>query len=92
MNRSGIIAGRNAQRRSFRIGAAVREFDKINRRVRVTAARSKIRLPGHLGRSRSRFRLTAPTETRTPNWHRANMLNYECGWKSGDRSAVACRP
>jgi hypothetical protein len=30
--------------------------------------------------------VAAPTETRTPNLHRANRsLNEECGWKGGDR-------
>ena len=31
--------------------------------------------------------VAAPTETRTPNWHRAKSksLITECGWKGGDR-------
>jgi hypothetical protein len=30
--------------------------------------------------------VAAPTETRTPNWHRAKSksLITECGWKGGD--------
>jgi len=33
--------------------------------------------------------VAAPTESRTPNWHRANLLTEECGWKGGDRGGLA---
>ena len=32
--------------------------------------------------------MAAPTETRTPNWHRAKITE-ECGWKGGDRGGLA---
>jgi hypothetical protein len=35
--------------------------------------------------------MAAPTETRTPNWHRAKIAHYECGWKGGDRAGLAER-
>ena len=28
--------------------------------------------------------VAAPAETRTPNLHRANIADQECGWKGGD--------
>jgi hypothetical protein len=31
----------------------------------------------------------APSETRTPNLHRAKIAQYECGWKGGDRGGLA---
>ena len=33
--------------------------------------------------------VAAPTEARTPNWHRANIAHKECGWKDGDRGGLA---
>ncbi len=42
--------------------------------------------------------MAAPTESRTPNWHRAKIahterksLTQECGWKGGDRGGLAER-
>ena len=33
--------------------------------------------------------VAAPTETRTPTLHRANIAHKECGWKDGDRGGLA---
>jgi hypothetical protein len=33
--------------------------------------------------------VAAPTETRTPTWHRANIAHKECEWKDGDRGGLA---
>ncbi len=35
--------------------------------------------------------VAAPTETRTPTMHRANIAHKECGWKDGDRGGLAER-
>jgi hypothetical protein len=36
--------------------------------------------------------VAAPTETRTPNLHRANKpLTEECGWKGGDRVGLGAK-
>ena len=41
------------------------------------------------GGTRGRFTGSSTTETRTPNWHRANIAHKECGWKDGDRGGPA---
>jgi hypothetical protein len=33
--------------------------------------------------------VAAPTETSTPNLHRAKIAHQECGWKDGDRGGSA---
>jgi hypothetical protein len=33
--------------------------------------------------------VAAPTETSTPNLHRATIAHKECGWKDGDRGGLA---
>jgi hypothetical protein len=33
--------------------------------------------------------VAAPAETGTPNLHRAQSLNQECGWKDGVRGGLA---
>ena len=35
--------------------------------------------------------VAAPTETSTPNLHRAKIAHQECGWKDGDRGGLAER-
>jgi hypothetical protein len=35
------------------------------------------------------YQVAAPTETRTPTLHRANIAHKECGWKDGDRGGLA---
>jgi hypothetical protein len=35
--------------------------------------------------------VAAPSEARTPHWHRAKSLTKECGWKGGDRGGLAER-
>ena len=73
---------RGTQRDPLLLGYEIREchFPKLDARVRVPS-------PAPILSFRDSD-WTAPAETRTPNWHQANMLNYECGWKDGDRSAV----
>jgi hypothetical protein len=34
------------------------------------------------------YQVAAPTETRTPTLHRANIAHTECGWKDGDRGGL----
>jgi hypothetical protein len=51
----------------------------------VTAARSKMRLSGHLGRSRSRYRLQHPLKRERPTGMEPKRLVQQCGWKDGDR-------
>jgi hypothetical protein len=71
--------------RSSVIAAAAKKFDKIHRRVRVTAARSKIGLPGQLGRSRSTLRWQHPLKRERPTGMEPKRLVQQCGWKDGDR-------
>jgi hypothetical protein len=35
------------------------------------------------------YQVAAPTETSTPNLHRATIAHKECGWKGGDRGGLA---
>jgi hypothetical protein len=35
------------------------------------------------------YQVAAPTETRTPTLHRANIAHKECEWKDGDRGGLA---
>jgi hypothetical protein len=35
------------------------------------------------------YQVAAPTGTRTPTLHRANIAQKECGWKDGDRGGLA---
>jgi hypothetical protein len=37
------------------------------------------------------YQVAAPTETRTPHWHRAKIAHQGCGWKGGDRGGSAKR-
>jgi len=34
------------------------------------------------------YQTAAPTESRTPNLHRATIAQQECGWKGGDRGGL----
>ena len=51
----------------------------------MTAAKSKIGLPGHLGRSRSTFRWQHPLKRERPTGMEPKWLIQQCGWKDGDR-------
>ena len=66
-------------------------FDKIHRRVRVTATRSKIWLSGHLGRSRSRYRWQHPLKRERPTGMEPKRLIQQCGWKDCDRGSDLAR-
>jgi len=35
------------------------------------------------------YQVAAPTESSTPNLHRATIAHQECGWKGGDRGGLA---
>src|SRR5271167_2010807 len=60
---------------------------ELNRRDQVTATG-----PGPVSFERGNevdYQVAAPTETSTPNLHRATIAQQECGWKGGDRSGLA---
>src|SRR5580704_10125447 len=60
-----------------------------DRRVQVTATKSwGPTLTETVGREVN-YQVAAPTETRTPTLHRANIAHKECGWKDGDRGGLA---
>jgi len=62
---------------------------ELNRRVQVTATKSwGPTLTEKVGREVD-YQVAAPTETRTPTWHRAHIAHKECGWKDGDRGGLA---
>jgi hypothetical protein len=55
----------------------------------VTAAKSWSPTPTEKVRTEDANQVAAPTETRTPTLHRANIAHEECGWKDGDRGGLA---
>jgi len=55
----------------------------------VTAAKSWSPTPTEKGRREDANQVAAPTESRTPTSHRANIAHKECGWKDGDRGGLA---
>src|ERR1700678_4554189 len=62
---------------------------ELDRRVQVTATKSwGPTLTETVGREGDN-QGAAPTETRTPTLHRANIAHEECGWKDGDRGGLA---
>ena len=61
-----------------------------NRRVQVTAARSKTDFLGIWG-AKVDTQVAAPAETRTPNWHWRKIAPKQCGWKDGDRGGDLAR-
>src|SRR6202051_1610911 len=62
---------------------------ELDRRIQVTATKSwGPTLTERVGREVD-YQVAAPTETRTPTLHRANIAHKECGWKDGDRGGLA---
>ncbi len=62
---------------------------ELDRRIQVTATKSwGPTLTETVGREVD-YQVAAPTETRTPTLHRANIAHRECGWKDGDRGGLA---
>src|SRR6201993_3458406 len=61
---------------------------ELDRRDQVTATKS---WPSFLRKRGTEvdYQVAAPTETSTPNLHRATIAHKECGWKGGDRGGLA---
>ena len=55
----------------------------------MTAAKSWSPTPTEKVRREDANQVAAPTESRTPTLHRANIAHEECGWKDGDRGGLA---
>src|ERR1700721_4755027 len=62
---------------------------ELDRQVQVTAAKSWSPTPTAKGRTEDANQVAAPTESRTPTYHRANIAHKEGGWKDGDRGGLA---
>src|ERR1700727_724540 len=59
----------------------------VTSRVPVTASLAWPNTPSARSSERSQYQVAAPSESRTPNLHRASKrLTPECGWKGGDRT------
>src|ERR1700693_5426838 len=57
---------------------------ELNRRVQVTATKSWGPTPTETVGTEVDYQVAAPTETRTPNWHRATMAQQRVrmeGWR-----------
>jgi len=80
---------RNSQKAMRAVASRVSiQTAELNRRVQVTATKSWGPTPTEVGREVDN-QVAAPTETRTPTMHRANIAHKECGWKDGDRGGLA---
>jgi len=60
---------------------------ELDRRDQVTATNSW--LSSFERGTEVDYQVAAPTESSTPNWHRARIAHQECGWKGGDRGGLA---